>query len=74
MTFLPQPRVKNEMLMEKNVMVSKSAINSCAIKLHNINAHLAASLNEKSCAPVWRCELDDHCPNWFNDPKGKAQL
>ena len=52
--FFASAKEKNEMLMEKNVIASKAAINSCAIKLHNLNTLLTASLNEKTCAAVRR--------------------
>ena len=72
--FFASAKGKSEILMDKNVIASKAAINSCAIKLHKLNTLLAASLNKKSCAAVSRCEFDDDCPNWFNASKGKFQL
>ena len=72
--FFSSAKGKSEIPMDKNVIASKAAINSCAIKLHKLNALLAVSLNKKTCAAVRRCEFDDDCPNWFNAPKGKVQL
>ena len=60
--------------MDKNVISSKAAINSCAIRLHKLNALLAASIKKQYCAAVRCCDFYENFPNWFNAPKGKVQL
>ena len=72
--FFPKMNEKNSHLLEKEVRESDAQIKTTKMTLEKLKSDKKDKITKRSEIAVKRCELDDSCPGWYNNPSKKEHM